>query len=293
MKIAVVQMDVKILDKQDNLGKILERLRTAARAGARIAVFPECALTGYCYESLEEARPLSEPVPGPSTEAIAAAARELGCTAIVGMLESAQGNIYNAAAVITPEGIAGTYRKIHLPYLGIDRFVAPGDRPFAVFTSPQGRIGVNICYDCSFPEAGRAVKLEGAQLLAIPTNWPVGSDSCQHIPIVRATENHMFVAAADRVGEERGFRFAGRSHIVDFMGAVKAQAGETEEVILYAEADLAAAEQNRVARIPGRWEFDRIADRRPEMYGALTRPAAEAPEGPREAFAGAPQRGGA
>lgn len=281
MKIAVAQMDVTILEKERNLRNILDNLEAAAGAGVGIIVFPECALTGYCYESLDEARPMAEPVPGPSTEELASAARDLGCTVVVGMLESAERKIFNAAAVITPGGIAGTYRKIHLPYLGIDRFVTPGDRPFAVFDTPHGRIGVNICYDCSFPESGRAAKLEGAQLLAIPTNWPVGSDSCRHIPIVRATENHLFVAAADRVGEERGFRFAGLSHIVDFTGRVQAQADETGEVILYADADLAAADENRVKRIPGQWEFDRIADRRPEMYGALARPAAQNAEAPR------------
>lgn len=272
MKIAAVQMDVKILDKEGNLARILEKLNTAARAGARIVVFPECALTGYGYASLEEAQPVVESVPGPSTQKIAAAAKELGCTAVIGMLEAADSKVYNAAAVVTPEGIAGTYRKIHLPYIGVDRFLAPGNRPFEVFHSPQGKIGVNICYDCSFPESGRMVKLKGAQLLAIPTNWPVGSDSCLHTPFVRATENHMFVVAADRVGEERGFRFAGRSHIVDFMGKIHAQAGEIEETILYAEASLPTAEENRVARLPGAWEFDRIADRRPEMYAALVEP---------------------
>lgn len=267
-------MDVKILDKEGNLARILERLNTAARAGARIIVFPECALTGYGYTSVEEAQPLAERVPGPSTEKIAAAASQLGCTVIVGMLENAEGGVYNAAAIVTPEGVAGTYRKIHLPYIGVDRFLVPGNRPFEVFRSPQGKIGVNICYDCSFPESGRVVKLKGAQLLAIPTNWPAGSDSCQHTPFVRATENHIFVVAADRVGEERGFRFAGRSHIVDFMGKIHAQAGETEETILYAEVNLPEADESRVARVPGAWEFDRIADRRPEMYSALVEPVA-------------------
>jgi len=78
------------------------------------------------------------------------------------------------------------------------------------------------------------------------------------------------VVAADRVGEERGFRFAGHSQIVDFSGRVLAEAGETEETIIYGEVDLAAADNNRVVRIPGQWEFDRIAARRPEMYQALT-----------------------
>lgn len=270
MKVAAVQMDVKILEKERNLEKVLSNLEAAARSGAKLVIFPECALSGYCYRSAEEAAPVAEEVPGPCTEKIAAAAKSLDCTAIVGLLERAGGKVYNAAAVVGPQGILGTYRKVHLLCLGIDRFNAPGDKPFPVFATAHGKVGINICFDCSFPEAGRVPKLKGAQVLAIPTNWPLGSDSWQHTPKVRATENHFHVIAADRVGEERGFRFSGHSQIVDFAGHVHGEAGETEETILYAELDLAAADSNRVIRVPGQWEFDRLAARRPEMYGPIT-----------------------
>jgi predicted amidohydrolase len=270
MKVAAVQMDVKLSEKAHNLATVLAKLETAARAGAKLVVFPECALTGYCFTSREEAWPLAETVPGPSTERLAAAAKALDCTAVVGLLEREGEHLYNSAAVVDPKGILGTYRKVHLPCLGIDWHNAPGDKPFAVFETTQGRIGINICFDCSIPEAGRVLKLKGAQLLAIPTNWPVGSDSWQHTPEVRATENHFHVVAADRVGEERGVRFAGHSKIVNFVGKVHAEAGETEETILYADLDLAAADVNRVVRVPGKWEFDRLAARRPEMYGPIT-----------------------
>jgi predicted amidohydrolase len=270
MKVAVVQMDIKILEKQRNLEKVLDGFESAARAGAGIVVFPECALTGYCFASKEEAEPVAEPVPGPSTEKLWAAAKSLDCTAVVGLLERDGERVFNAAAVVTPQGIAGTFRKLHFPYLGIDRFLDPGDKPFPVFETAQGKIGINICFDCSLPEPGRVLKLKGAQLLAIPTNWPMGSDVWQHTPKVRAAENHFHVLAADRVGEERGVRFAGHSQIVDFMGKLLAEAGETEETILMAELDLAAADRNRVVRVPGQWEFDRIAARRPELYGPIT-----------------------
>ncbi len=113
------------------------------------------------------------------------------------------------------------------------------------------------------------MKLNGAQILVIPTNWPMGSDTWLHTPPVRATENHIHVIACDRVGEERGFKFAGHSQIIDFTGRKLAEAGETEETIVYADIDPAAADQNHVVREAGIWEFDRIAQRRPEMYGAL------------------------
>jgi predicted amidohydrolase len=269
MKVAAVQMDVKILEKENNLEQVLSRLEQAARAGAKLAVFPECALSGYCFVSSEEAAPVAEEVPGPSTERILGAARALDCTVIVGLLERAGDHIFNAAAVVTPQGILGTYRKLHLPCLGIDWHTKLGDTPFPVFATPHAKIGISICYDCSFPESGRVLKLNGAQILAIPTNWPLGSDSWQHTPPVRASENHMYVIACDRVGEERGFRFAGHSQIVDCNGTKLAEAGETEETILYGEIDPAIADCNRVIRQPGKWEFDRIASRRPELYGPL------------------------
>jgi predicted amidohydrolase len=272
MKAAAVQMDVRILDKEHNLTRVINCLEQAAGAGAKLVVFPECALTGYGFVSREEAAPVAEEVPGPSTQKILAAARALDCTVVVGLLERAGERIYNAAVVVTPQDILGTYRKLHLPCLGIDWHAALGDTPFPVFATPHAKVGISICYDCSFPESGRILKLKGAQILAIPTNWPLGSDTWQHTPPVRATENHLFVIASDRVGEERGFRFAGHSQIVDPSGAKLAEAGETEETILYAEIDPASADRNRVIRQPGVWEFDRIASRRPELYAPLTDP---------------------
>ena len=272
MKVAAVQMDIKILEKEQNLEKIIENLNHAARAGAKLVVFPECALTGYCFTGLDEAMPMAETVPGPSTEKIAEAARKLDCTLIVGLLEREGERMYNVAVVVGPNGVLGVYRKAHLPCLGIDWCTIPGDGPLQVFDTPHGKIGINICYDVSVPEAARVLKLQGAQVLAVPTNWPVGSDIWEHTPNVRATENHFYVVASDRVGEERGFRFAGHSKIVDFSGKVLAEAGATEETILYADLDLAAADQNRVIRIPGKWEYDRIATRRPDLYGPITEP---------------------
>jgi predicted amidohydrolase len=276
MKVAAVQMDIKILAKEHNLHQILHYLEQAAGAGAKLVVFPECALSGYCFVSPEEAAPVAETVPGPSTEKILAAARALDCTVVVGLLERSGDQIFNAAAVVTPQGILETYRKLHLPCLGIDWHAALGDKPFPVFATPHAKIGISICYDCSFPESGRVLKLKGAQIFVIPTNWPSGSDSWQHMPPVRAVENHMHVIACDRVGEERGFRFAGHSQIVDLNGTKLAEADETEETIIYGEIDPAAADCNRVIRQPGVWEFDRISSRRPEIYGALTAPANKA-----------------
>jgi predicted amidohydrolase len=189
--------------------------------------------------------------------------------AVIGFLEREGQNLYNSAVIVGPRGVHGVFRKVHLLHLGVDRFTTPGDLPFPIFDVAGCKLGVNICFDCSFPESGRVIKLKGAQVLAIPTNWPITSDSWEHTPKVRATENHIFVVAADRVGEERGFAFAGHSQIIDCEGKTLAEAGTTEEIILYADIDPASADDNRVVKVPGEYEFDRIASRRPEMYEAV------------------------
>src|SRR4030095_9465398 len=119
LQLAGVQMDVEIGRVDRNLARIVESLRDAASRGAKLVVFPECALTGYCFESLEEAREHAEPVPGPSTIRIPAACREAGVPPLGGLLEADGERVFNACALVGPEGVVGCYRKIHLPYLGV------------------------------------------------------------------------------------------------------------------------------------------------------------------------------
>jgi len=226
-KIAAVQIDCRLGDVPANLRAVRIGLRDAARLGARLAVFPECALTGYCFESREEALPFAEPAPGPSTAAIAADCRELGVWAVVGMVERDDAaNLFNACALVGPAGFVTTYRKIHLPYLGVDRFTTPGDRPFAVHDLGGLRIGMHICYDGSFPESARVLTVLGADLLVLPTNWPTGAaPTIRHLTAARSLENHVYSVAVNRVGEERGFRFVGQSRIIDCDGELLASAG--------------------------------------------------------------------
>src|SRR5437773_917378 len=110
-KIAGVQMDCRFGDKAVNLATIRDRLADAAGRGARLIVFPECALTGYCFESLAEASPHAEPLPGPSTQVLADDCKRLNVFAAVGMLESAgPGRLFNACALVGPNGLVAGYR---------------------------------------------------------------------------------------------------------------------------------------------------------------------------------------
>jgi 5-aminopentanamidase len=273
-KIAGVQMDCRLGDVPFNLRAVRTGLREAAARGARLVVFPECVLTGYAFESIGEARPHAQPVPGPAVEDLAGDCRVLGAWAVVGLLErDAEGRVYNACVLVGPDGLLACYRKLHLPFLGVDRFTTPGDWPFAVHDLGGLRVGMNICYDGSFPESARVLTLLGADLVVLPTNWPTGAASTvRHLVGARALENHIFYAAVNRVGEERGFRFIGRSRLVACDGEAAAEAGDGPEII-YADIDPAVARKKRLVKIPGKYEIDRVGDRRPEMYGPLCEPA--------------------
>ena len=280
VRVAGVQMEPRILEKARNLAACLDAMRTAASQGASIIVLPECALTGYCFASLEEAMPMAEPIPGPSTEQIVRLCHDLGVHVVVGLLERRdEGGLYNAAALLGPSGLVGSYRKVHLPYLGIDRFATPGEQPFKVFHTPMGAIGLNICYDTLFPEGARVLALGGAEMVVLPTNWAQGRERVpQFIINARALENKVNYIAVNRVGRERDFTFIGSSTIADPLGRTLAKAGDGEEII-YAELDLALARDKHTVIRPGEFEFNLLADRRPEFYGTITkaveRPAPE------------------
>jgi len=271
-KIACVQMDVAIGDVEANRRKIVERLRTAADQGAELVIFPECALTGYCFDSLEEAVPFAEPIDGKSSHAFAEACRETGAYAVIGYIEKDGPSFYNAAMLVGSggSGVIGNYRKVHMPYIGIDRFLTPGDKPFEVFELRFGRVGINICYDASFPEAARTLKLLGAELVILPTNWPHGARrTAEFIVNARACENHVNLAAANRCGVERGWEFIGRSKVVDFNGDTLAEGSREGEDMLLIDIDLQEANKNKIVNVAGSYEIDRLADRRPEFYQVI------------------------
>jgi 5-aminopentanamidase len=263
-------MDVAIGDVEANQREVVQRTREAAEQGAKLVIFPECALTGYCFNSLDEAAPFAQPIDGPASEMIANACRETGAFVVVGFIEKDGSNFYNAALIAGPNGIIGSYRKVHLPFLGVDRFLTPGNRPFNVIELPFGKIGVNICYDASFPEAARALKLLGAELVVLPTNWPTGAwRTAEFIINARACENHINFAAVNRVGVERGWEFIGRSKVVDYNGDTLVEASRDREEIVFVEVDFQEADNNKIVNVAGSYEIDRLADRRPEFYGEI------------------------
>jgi predicted amidohydrolase len=273
LKVAGVQMDPIILDKNGNLEKCLESIRIAANMDSRLIVFPECALTGYCFSNWKEAASVAETVPGPSSKAIASLCNELDVYVVIGLVEKSTGKLYNTAVLIGPNDLLIKHRKAHLPLLGLDRFVEHGDMPLSAHDTPIGKIGINICFEARLPEVARVLALEGAELIILPTNWPQGAEeAAEFIVNTRAYENRVNYVAVNRVGTERNFRFIGRSKIIDPSGKTLAEGSSDQEEIIYGTLDLDAAHNKRVVIRPGEQELHLWDERRPELYGAITRP---------------------
>lgn len=273
MRIAAVQMDVTLADVAGNLNRMIEKVRETRTAGAELTIFPECALTGYCFANLDEARPFTESIPGPAVNKMSSLCTELGGYVVFGLLEQDAEKVFNALALVGPKGLIASYRKIHLPYLGVDMYTDFGDRPFAVHEINGVKLGMNICYDGGFPEPARCMTLMGADLIVLPTNWPPGAEGAADFAInTRAMENTIYYAAVDRIGTERGVSFIGKSRICDPLGKTIAVADHTDEAILYADIDVSRSRNKHLIRKAGINEVNRIADRHPEMYGKLVEP---------------------
>jgi len=269
--IAAVQMEPRIGAVADNIAKSVALASAAADQGADLIVLPELCNSGYVFASPEEAESLAEDArTGPAARAWAALAAKRRLWLVAGLNERANGRIYNSAVVVGPAGVIGVFRKIHLWDME-NRFFARGDLGFPLFALPFGRLGVFICYDGWFPESYRMCALRGADVIGVPTNWvpmpdqPAGREVMANTLLIGgAHANGVFIAAADRIGTERGQPFLGRSLIVGPAGwPLAGPASADREEILLARADLAEAARRR--RLNERNHL--FGDRRPDVYG--------------------------
>jgi N-carbamoylputrescine amidase len=272
VRIACIQLEPVFGETERNLERSCLLVREAAANGAEVVVLPELCSSGYVFRSRKEAVALAEVVPGgPSSTAWGALCAELGLTLVAGIAERDGDRLFNSSVVIGPSGHIGTFRKVHL-WNQEALWFEPGDRGVPVFETPHGRIATIICYDGWFPECYRLAALGGAQLVCVPTNWVPIPGQAEGRPAMAtllcqaaAHSNSLVVAAADRVGTERGQPFIGQSVIVSHTGWPLAGPASAEaEEVLYADVDLAEAERAR------HWnDFnDPLRDRRPEVYGA-------------------------
>jgi 5-aminopentanamidase len=269
VRATVVQSAPRLEDLEGNLARCLAHLERAAAAGSDLVVFPECALSGYMLADEQAARRCAEPVPGPGTDALCESCARTRLHCVVGLLEIDGAKLHNTAVLIGPDGLIGRYRKSHIACIGVDCFTVPGNEPYAVLDTAIGRIGLQICYDWRFPEITRVLALQGAEIIAHPTNSPTPArELAEFITRARAAENAVFFITANRCGSERGTSFFGWSQIVDPQGRRIAEAG-AEETVLSADLDLELAREKTKEPQRGGYHVHLFGDRRPELYAPL------------------------
>ena len=276
VKLAVVQMSCSD-DLQDNIAKAVAQVRAAAAAGANVVLLQELFESLY-FPQLERddlfalAHPVSE---HPFLETFGALAGELGVVLPVSFFEKAGQAYFNSLMMFDADGSSlGVYRKSHIPDgPGYEEkfYFNVGDSGFRAWKTRFGTIGVAICWDQWFPEAARAMALQGADLLLYPT--AIGSEPqeaggletramWQRAMVGHAVSNCCYVAAANRVGREGDALFYGSSFVCDYTGTVLSEADDRSETIIYADLDFGAAQRFRAG-------FGFFRDRRPELYRRL------------------------
>lgn len=238
-------------NKAANLDKIKAKIREAARLGIDILCFPELALSGYeCSEEAGPQRPCAlhteaaETIPGPSTEDIARLTRELDIYVIVGMPERDAGDPkarYISAAVVGPEGVLGSYRKLHLatPPTWTEVYCFRPGNELPIFDTRFGPIGIQICADFwKYPEAVRILTLKGANIVFVPTGSAVSpgkTDMMTHATAAAGFQYVTYVVTANHVGKERTLSYYGHSTIagprLPRMCAIYSQGADDEEII--------------------------------------------------------------
>ena len=286
--VAAIQMQMAA-EVSENIRKAEKLVREAVGQGAQVILLPELFERPYfCqqrqYEFYDYATALEE---NPAVRHFQPIAEELEIAMPISFYEKAGTRLFNSIAMLDADGsVLGVYRKTHIPddhYYQEKFYFTPGDTGFKVWATRYGKIGVGICWDQWFPEAARAMALQGAEMLLYPTaigSEPIlDTDSMPHWRRCmqgHAGSNLMPVIAANRVGvevvepcEENGgqsssLNFYGSSFITDNTGAVVAEAGRREETVLTASFDLEQLEKDRLS-----WGVFR--DRRPEMYAELVR----------------------
>ena len=282
-KIGLVQMACST-DADANLGKAIRGIRDAAARGAEIVCLQELFRSQYfCREENAELFRLAEPIPGPSTEALGAVAKELQVSIVASLFEKrAQGLYHNTAAILDADGaLLGLYRKMHIPDdpLYFEKFYfTPGDLGFQNFDTRYSRIGVLVCWDQWYPEGARITSLQGANILFYPTaiGWHPSEkaqygeaqlDAWRTMQRAHAIANGVFVAAVNRTGfegpQDHGLEFWGNSFVADPFGRVIAQASVDQEQVLVTECD-----PKQMDEVRRNWPF--LRDRRIDAYAPIT-----------------------
>jgi len=263
-----------------NLNKGLALVEKAAKRGAQIVCLPELFRSLYFCQTEDHSQfALAEPIPGPTTTALAQAARKHRITIVGSIFEKRSAGVYhNTAVIIDATGkLVGRYRKMHIPDdpLYYEKFYfTPGDLGFQSFPTKHAKIGTLVCWDQWYPEGARLTALQGAQILFYPTaiGWHLDEkkqfgqkqyEAWVTMQRSHAIANGVFVAAPNRIGLEGTVQFWGGSFVCGPFGEILATASHDKEEVLIVKCDLRQIEQTRQ-----HWPF--LRDRRIDAYGGIT-----------------------
>jgi 5-aminopentanamidase len=271
VQVACCQIAPEVARPDQNADLALGAIAGAIDAGAQIVVLPELVNSGYMFNSVDEARAAAVPVDGELLAGWAREAARAQAVIVGGFCElAADGRLYNSSALVDGDGVRAVYRKLHL-WNEEPRWFAPGDQPAPVIETHHGRIGLAVCYDIEFPELPRGLALHGADLIALPANWPLdplpgGERPILHsLAMMTAYLSKVYVAVCDRCGTERGLEFQGGSVIAGPDGWLRAGPVADRGVeTLIADCDLAGSREKRNGE-----HNDAFADRRPGFYARV------------------------
>lgn len=259
-RIACVQFRSQLGDIEYNLAQLARWCEQARAQGARVVIFPEACLTGYCRP--REMAKLALPFAGSLRERTAEIARAHEVLFVFGMPEREGGNVYNSLIALDAAGNElGRYRKTHL-WAAESKWATPGDQ-FVTFKTEYAHFGLMLCYDTRFPEVSRALALQGVEVALVASAWrSTHVEEWRFCARARALDNGIFLAGSDAILEAEHFTCAGGSLIAGPDGRVMASANYGEEGIIAAEIDTGRIVERRK-------DLPLLQQRRPELYGSL------------------------
>lgn len=292
VKVSLVQYAPVWLERERNTERMVKFTEEEARTGAELIVFPEISNVGYItpvtigqlpsFDAKTTANEFavkyikaSEPIPGPTTEALGNVTRRYGVYVVVGLSELSSvlpAVLHSSAVLIGPRGIVGVYRKVHIP-LNERYFFHPGST-IEVFKTDLGNIGLSVCYDGRFPELARILGLKGAEIVcavwaSFGVKGLIDPEMMKHRAVVRAQENGFYYLSCNCVGKVGDTTLLGHSTMAAPVGDIIAHSDSDEEEVIRAEL-----RNDEILKY--RASLGVFRDRRPELYSLISAPIPEA-----------------
>ncbi len=259
MKVGYVQTSPLFGEKEKNFSQVRKLI---GNAKADLIVLPELFATGYAFTSAEEVKNLAETRQAETANFLKGISAETGAVIVAGFIEKGDGKSYNSSIMVYENKVIDTYRKIHL-FNKEKLWFAPGNKKLQVQNINGMKIGVMVCFDWIFPEVSRTLALNGAQIIAHPSNLVM--PYCQQAMVTRCLENRIFAVTANRIGnEKRGtddFTFIGGSQVTSFDGKILSSAPKDKTSVGIVEIDITKANNKMINNYN-----DVLKDRRTSFY---------------------------